>query len=226
MSAHQRLGVIHPLLDLCRDVDSTNLQQFEALLSLTNILTAGQAEVGRFIKEKGHHAVHYLVFSDHLMVRRAACEVFCNISFEEEVLALMRKPEKVRLWLGLCEEWDGKDSDQESYLIAKACSGALAGACGDQGVSDAVLSENVGVSLKKLLASEKPELIHRSLVIMSQLLQKDDDECGNVPMAKHFLESDVVLSLTSAVKCVQQIPELHAMAKDAANKLVNMCRAL
>lgn len=226
LSAHQRLGVIHPLLDLCRDVDSTNLQQFEALLSLTNILTAGQAEVGRFIKEKGHHAVHYLVFSDHLMVRRAACEVFCNISFEEEVLALMRKPEKVRLWLGLCEEWDGKDSDQESYLIAKACSGALAGACGDQGVSEAVLSENVGVSLKKLLASEKPELIHRSLVIMSQLLQKDDDECGNVSMAKHFLESDVVLSLTSAVKCVQQIPELHAMAKDAANKLVNMCRAL
>jgi hypothetical protein len=238
LSAHQRLGVIQPLLDLCRDVDSGNLQQFEALLSLTNILTAGEAEVNRFLKEKGHHAVHYLIFSDHLMVRRAACEVFCNISFEEEVLALMRKPEKVRLWLGLIEEWDA-DSDEsaaEGYLIARACSGALAGACGDPMVSDAVLSENVGASLKKLLSSEKPELIHRALVMMSQLLQKhgtnnnEDGESAqgedNVPMAKHFLESDVVLSLTAAIKCVRQMPELHAMASETAKNLVNMCKLL
>lgn len=238
LSAHQRLGVIAPLLDLCRDVDSGNLQQFEALLSLTNILTAGEAEVRRFLKEKGHHAVHYLVFSDHLMVRRAACEVFCNISFEEEVLALMRKPEKVRLWLGLIEEWDsaGEESSEEGYLIARACSGALAGACGDPGVSDAVLSENVGASVKKLLSSEKPELIHRALVMTSQLLQKQvatDDvdaetiqSADNISMAKHFLESDVVLSLTAAVKCVRQIPELHAMASETAKNLVNMCRDL
>jgi protein unc-45 len=223
LSAHQRLGVIQPLLVLCRDVDSTNLQQFEALMALTNILTAGDGEVGRFMKEKGHHAVHYLIFSDHHMVRRAACEVFCNIPLEEEVLKIMRKPEKVRLWLGLCEDWDNADGGEEAYLAARACAGTLASSVMDPEVADAVLVENVGASLNKLLGSEKPELIHRALVIVSQLMGGDEsvvEEGLQVKMVTHFLEAGVVLSLTAAVKVCKNVPSLYTMAKDTAEKLV------
>ena len=37
---------------------------------------------------RGVHAVHYLMFSDHVMVRRAAAEVFCNMSTNEAVLVV------------------------------------------------------------------------------------------------------------------------------------------
>ena len=89
-----------PLVFLCKDVDSTNLQQFEALMALTNLSSCGHVEQERFVAEKGINAAHYLMFSDHLMVRRAATEVLCNLSSHEKLLKLMRLPEKVRLWLG------------------------------------------------------------------------------------------------------------------------------
>ncbi len=35
---------------------------------------------------RGVNAVHYLMFSDHLMVRRAATETLCNVSSNEALL--------------------------------------------------------------------------------------------------------------------------------------------
>ena len=86
LTEHQRLGAVKPLLMLCRDGDATNLQQFECLLSLTNVLSCGEPEHNKFIAEKGISTVHYLVFSEHLMVRRAATETLCNLSSNESFL--------------------------------------------------------------------------------------------------------------------------------------------
>jgi hypothetical protein len=105
LSEHLRLGCVAPLVMLCKDVDSTNLMQFEACLALTNLTSVGDVEQERLVAEKGIQAVHYLMFSEHKLVRRAATEVFCNMPTNEGVLKLLRKPETVRLWLGICEEW-------------------------------------------------------------------------------------------------------------------------
>ena len=94
LQEHARLGAIQPLIQLARDVDATNLQQFESLLALTNLISLGQAEQTKFVKEKGVPCAHYLMFSDHLMVRRAASEIFCNCPYEESVLQMMRNPER------------------------------------------------------------------------------------------------------------------------------------
>lgn len=102
LSEHLRLGCVKPLVFLCRDVDSTNLQQFEALMALTNLTSCGPVEQEKFVAEKGIISSHYLMFSDHLMVRRAATEVLCNMAAHEQLLKMMRVPEKVRLWLGKC----------------------------------------------------------------------------------------------------------------------------
>ena len=234
LTAHQRLGVIAPLLGLCKDVDSTNLQQFESLMALTNILSAGEAEAARFFKEKGHHTVHYLIFSDHTMVRTAACEVFCNIPQYDETLQMLRNPEKLRLWLGLCEECDATDSsgkpDEEAFKTARACSGMLAMACGDPQVCDALLIEGVGASLVKLFESGKPELVHRALAILDGILDKIDEETQkrviNIEMTKHVLESGIVPALTASIKTVTPFADLLSMAKTTARKLHEISRPL
>ncbi len=89
LTEHQRLGAIKPLVTLCRESGATNLQQFEALLALTNILSCGPTEHEKFAAEKGVHAVHYLIFSEHLMVRRAATEALCNMSSNEHLLEVI-----------------------------------------------------------------------------------------------------------------------------------------
>lgn len=38
--------------DLCRETDAGNLQQFEALLALTNLLSCGEGEQNKFDAEK------------------------------------------------------------------------------------------------------------------------------------------------------------------------------
>jgi hypothetical protein len=86
LSEHLRLGAITALVALARDVDASTLQQFEALLALTNLASAGLAEQNRIASERGTSAVHYLIFSDHTMVRRAATETLCNMATHESVL--------------------------------------------------------------------------------------------------------------------------------------------
>lgn len=86
LSEHQRLGAIKPLVMLCKDSACSNLQQFETLLALTNVLSCGTAEHEKFAAEKGVAAVHYLIFSEHMMVRRAATEALCNMANSEHLL--------------------------------------------------------------------------------------------------------------------------------------------
>ncbi len=205
LQAHMRLGSIEPLIALCGDVDATQLQQFEALLALTNLLSVSDSEASKFLKVKGHFKVHYLMFSDNMMVRRAACEVFCNVPTREEVLKLMRQPEKVRLWLGLCEDWDNKESESvenpEALSISRACSGTLASACSDVEVCKAVLKEEIGGTIVKLLQSKQVELIHRCIVMLNEILETH----GTTEMCMHMLESGVIAALTEALKLIQTI---------------------
>ena len=55
----QRMGAIAPLLRLCREPKSSNLEQFEALLALTNIASVGDDEKARIVNERGIHALEY-----------------------------------------------------------------------------------------------------------------------------------------------------------------------
>jgi len=217
LSEHQRLGAVQPLLYLCREVDSTNLQQYEALLSLANICSCGQAEQDKLGADKGVSAVHYLIFSDHRMVRRAACEVLCNMATHADVLKLLRAPDKVRLWLGLCEDWDngcseeGEAPSQQSVLTSRAAAGTLAMAIDDEEVCAALVQENVARTLLKLFESENPELIHRALVLAAGLAS-----VGGKTAADHLVKQNILPALVVVANLVKE-PQLKALANDAHN---------
>ena len=106
----------------------------------------------------------------------------------------------------------------------------LAMACSDPQVSDALLVEGVGSSLVKLLASAKPELVHRALAILGSVLDKFDEETGtstaNINMTKHVLDAGIVPALTIGIKAVMPFPDLFTMAKATAEKLNNIAKNL
>jgi hypothetical protein len=245
LSEHVRLGTIRPLLFIAKDIDSSNLIQFESLLAITNIVSCGLSEQGKFVSEKGIAHVHYLMFSDHVMVRRAATEVFCNMSANDDFLALLRVPDKVRLWLALCEDYgvddddddDNDDNDNnnnsssnqsydyadEAYKTCRASAGTLACACGDDKVALAVMQENIGNTVAKLLASGQLELIHRALVIVIELI-----ESGGKDLALHMASCNVIESINNAITAAissygnndQQVITIHKIAQNAAQALL------
>jgi len=234
LSEHVRLGTIRPLLFIAKDIDSSNLIQFESLLAITNIVSCGLSEQEKFVNEKGITHVHYLMFSDHVMVRRAATEVFCNMSANDDFLALLRVPDKVRLWLALCEDYGVDDEEDnnnnqsynyadEAYKTCRASAGTLACACGDDKVAFAVMQENIGNTITKLLDSGKLELIHRALVIIIELI-----ESGGKDLAVHMASCNVIECISNAITAAitsygnndQQVITIHKIAQDAAQALL------
>jgi len=71
LQTSQRLGSISPLLQLVHDHTSTDLQTFEALLSLTNLGSLDDETKNKIISSKGLSILSYAMFSEHNMVRRA-----------------------------------------------------------------------------------------------------------------------------------------------------------
>jgi len=231
---HVRMQAMGPLIFLCREVASSSLQQFEALLALTNLTSCGEAEQDRLCKEKGVSVIHYLMFDSHQMVQRAATECLCNMSVHDEVLILLRQSEKVRLWLGLCEEWnkdeagggggddddgDGNENERErvteSYQAARAASGTLAGASADEDVCKALVSENCASALSCLFQSQRAELVHRALVIVNNLIETGGKEAG-----LHLMEGNIIPEMAVVSKFGD--PTLSQLAKDAALALTRL----
>ncbi len=114
------LGTISSLMALVHDNDSTNLQQFESLLSLTNVASTGESAQKRIAAKKGANAIHYHMFSDHELVRRAATECLSNLLPCKEVLEHMAKENNARLWVAFA------GLEEEDLSTTRAACGAIA----------------------------------------------------------------------------------------------------
>jgi hypothetical protein len=79
--ATPRTAII-PLSNLLAHKDASTLQQFEALMALTNIASVDADGV---VKGTGAQPVEDLMLAEHKMVRRAAVELLCNLVGSEDV---------------------------------------------------------------------------------------------------------------------------------------------
>lgn len=201
LSESLRYSSIRSLIHLCKDVDSTNLQQFESLLSLTNLLSCGEGEQDRLLSENnlGINTIYQLIFSENKMITRAAIETFCNLSSHKGLIKLLKKKENIKIWLSFCEmifnyEDDNNekilvtsidslpsdekyyslanDMDSEEFKTSSAAIGTLAVACDyDKEISKNLLDEDVKRTIAILIKSKSIPLIHRALVLALNLIQ-------------------------------------------------------
>ncbi|KAI0059450.1 hypothetical protein BV25DRAFT_1918478 [Artomyces pyxidatus] len=71
---------IRPLTIMLTHSSSTLLQRFEAMMALTNISSHSPEAADRVAKAEGLLAkVEFLMLEDHILVRRAATELLCNL---------------------------------------------------------------------------------------------------------------------------------------------------
>ncbi|KAG8709627.1 hypothetical protein FRC11_005374, partial [Ceratobasidium sp. 423] len=75
-------SAIGPLSSLLSHKDASTLQQFEALMALTNL--AG-VDADGVLKPVGARRIEELMLEEHKMVRRAAVELLCNLVGSEEI---------------------------------------------------------------------------------------------------------------------------------------------
>jgi len=120
----------------------TYLQQFESLLALTNLASHEEDCVEAILSNQGLQCLLSMQFSEHLLVRRAATEALCNMVYHPHVLASLRNPDTLKLWLALAEDYEG------DLLTARAAAGGLAIASGDEGKERMMVSSMVRAGFK------------------------------------------------------------------------------
>ena len=166
LTSAQRMGSVKPLIQLIRDSSAKGLQQFEALLALTNLGAGGDDLQNKIVAEKGISSINFAVFNDHELVQQAAVECMSNLLPHEAMLVYLSEHDNMRLWLALASD------HEEHYETARAACGAIAMATHDMRVAKALLGiKNFKERVDSILESGHLEIMHRMFVIMLNLAQ-------------------------------------------------------
>lgn len=168
LTSAQSMGAVKPLIQLVREVESTDLQKFEALLSLTNLASMGDSTKSKIAAEKGLSTIKFAMFSDHPMVKKAATECLCNMVGNEAFMKMLQDVEELRLWLALAADFE------DHYECARAAAGCLAMATGDPAVAETLIQiPKFKERMDACLESGSLEIIHRMMVVILNLLELD-----------------------------------------------------
>ncbi|KAG9081770.1 hypothetical protein FS749_007397 [Ceratobasidium sp. UAMH 11750] len=204
-------AAVGPLSNLLAHKDATTLQQFEALMALTNIASVDADGV---IKGTGARLVEELMLAEHKMVRRAAVELLCNLVGSEEIWArytgeeatAAEKPppatkavqSRLHVLMAL--------SDVDDLPTRRAASGALAMLTSSDSAVNSLLSLECGPSrLTKVV---------RELVQPSDDAEEDSDEGEE----EHPQEHDASLTLRGVTIARNMLNNSASQFKD---ELVN-----
>lgn len=170
LTSAQSMGAIKPLIQLVRQIDSNDLQKFEALLSLTNLGSMGDNTKSKIVGEQGLASLKYAMFSDHPLVKKAATECMCNLVGNEKFTEMLQDVEELRLWLALATDYE------ENFECARAAAGCLAMATGDQDVAKTLIKiPNFKERMDTCLESGSMEIIHRTLVTVLNLVELGEE---------------------------------------------------
>lgn len=190
LTSAQSMGAIKPLLQLVREIDSNDLQKFEALLSLTNLVSMGDDTKNKVSAEKGISSLKYAMFSDHPLVKKAATECLCNMVGNEDFMKTLHDTNELRLWLALASD------HEENYECARAASGCLAMASPDPSVAKSLIHiSNFKERMNTCLGSGSIEIVHRILVVVLNLVEhggeirKAATDNGLVVFCEAYVES-------------------------------------
>lgn len=190
LTSAQSMGAIKPLLQLVREIDSNDLQKFEALLSLTNLCSMGDNTKNKVASEKGIPCLKYAMFSDHPLVKKAATECLCNMVGNEQFLKMLQDVDELRLWLALASDFE------DNYECARAAAGCLAMATMYPEVANTLVQiSNFKERMDTCLGSGSVEIIHRMFVVVLNLVEHGGEtkinaiDSGLVAFCEAYIES-------------------------------------
>uniref|UniRef100_A0A8C5T051 Unc-45 myosin chaperone B n=1 Tax=Malurus cyaneus samueli TaxID=2593467 RepID=A0A8C5T051_9PASS len=205
--------VVRPLVSLL-NTERDGLQNYEALLGLTNFSGRSDKLRLKIIKEKALSDIENYMFENHDQLRQAATECMCNLVVNKEVQErfVADGNDRLKLVVLLCGE------DDEKVQVAAA--GALAMLTAAQ---RKLCSKMTQVTtqwleiLQRLCLHDNMEVQHRGLVIAFNLISADKE------LAKKLVESELLEILTYIGKQEDHPKKQHiiGVARDCLTKCMD-----
>ncbi|KAM4824125.1 protein unc-45 homolog B isoform X2 [Urocitellus parryii] len=186
--------VVRPLVGLL-DTQRDGLQNYEALLGLTNLSGRSDKLRQKIFKEKALPDIENYMFENHDQLRQAATECMCNMVVNKEVQErfLADGNDRLKLVVLLC----GEDDDK----VQNAAAGALAmltAAHKKLCIKMTQVTSQWLEILQRLCLHDQLSVQHRGLVIAYNLLAADAE------LAKKLVESELLEILTVGFSQLKQ----------------------
>lgn len=201
--------VVRPIMALLHP-DCKGLQNFEALMALTNLAQVSPSVRQRILKDAGLTKIEEYMYQDHEMLRRAATQCVANLMVSDDVVKLYEMPDNDRVkFLVLI-------SDDEDIDTANAASGALAMLTSvSRKACKKVFDTKAWLEiLCKLSASADKELCHRGVAIVYNLIHASRS-CAEKIIETNLLE--ILMALTRPE--VDDVPQkVKDLAQEALKK--------
>ncbi|NXJ86724.1 UN45B protein, partial [Trogon melanurus] len=203
--------VVRPLVSLL-NTERDGLQNYEALLGLTNFSGRSDKLRTKIVKEKALPDIENYMFENHDQLRQAATECMCNLVVNKEVQErfVADGNDRLKLVVLLCGE------DDEKVQVAAA--GALAMLTAAQKKLCSKMTEVTTQwleILQRLCLHDNAEVQHRGLVIAFNLISADTE------LAKKLVESELLEILTYIGKKEDDPKKQHII--DVARDCLTRC---
>uniref|UniRef100_A0A3B4YYY2 Unc-45 myosin chaperone A n=1 Tax=Seriola lalandi dorsalis TaxID=1841481 RepID=A0A3B4YYY2_SERLL len=203
--------VVRPLVSLL-SLECTLLQNFEALMALTNLAGISDRLRQKIIKENAVPKIEGYMFEEHDLVRASATECMCNLVLSTEVQKLYLATGNDRLKLLVLY------SGEEDERLRKAAAGTLAMLTAEQPELCARIPGTTTHWLEivqTLLLSELSDLRHRGVVIVLNMMQAEKS------LAEMLMESEALEILSVLAKGGEGTPEpVSRTAQNCLDKAV------
>nr|XP_008123782.1 PREDICTED: protein unc-45 homolog B [Anolis carolinensis] len=178
--------VVRPLVSLL-NTERDGLQNYEALLALTNFSGRSDKLRAKIVKEKALPDIENYMFENHDQLRQAATECMCNMVVNKEVQErfLAEGNDRLKLLVLLCGEDDPR--------VQNAAAGALAMlTAADKRFCHKLTQVTTQwlEILQRLCLHDRAEVQQRGLVVVHNLMQAD------AGLAKTLMGSEMLEILT------------------------------
>ncbi|XP_044143029.1 protein unc-45 homolog B [Bufo gargarizans] len=204
--------VVRPLVSLL-NTEKDGMQNFEALLGLTNLSGKSDKLRQKIIKEKALADIENYMFENHEQLRQAATECMCNLVVNKEVQErfMVDGNDRLKLVILLCGE-------EDEVKLQRAAAGALAVLTGAQKKLCQKMTEVTTQwmeILQRLCLNEDLQVQHRGVVIAYNLITADKE------LAKKLVESETLEILTVIGKQESNPSKQHII--DVAREALVKC---
>jgi len=201
--------IVDPLMGLL-STNEEGLEQFEALMALTNLAIVGEETMQLIVRNNGLSKIEMLQLSSNTMLQRAASELMCNLVMFDEVFESYKTPSaerRLKIWGALCSS--------EDIPTAKASSGALATLSSDPEICQKIFEEVHLENLITLLGEEDPDLQHRAAAIIKNIVEDPKraqvvaSKEGIVGLMHVMTKSTSLLAKQSATEALEALSKLN-----------------
>ena len=205
------IEVIRPLIRLL-DVECSALENFEALLALTNLAQIDESTQRSIMKNAGFSKIEHYIYDDHPMLKRASTQCVTNMITNPDVVKIFEEDnDRVKYWLYLCSE-----EDRDTIVAAAGGLAMLTGV--SKKCCEKILQAKDWEEILMVISSASDlDIQHRALFLVKNIIFVDKALAEKIINTKLF---NVLMAIT-----LPEVENIGGNIKNLAKDILEKCQS-